>query len=148
MAPDACRTQGRSRENGSSSGNLDCLDNYGQGSSSIIWVYENNGFEYVGPKSDIRIPQYLVNLRISCTRVIVHILRFFFVVPNSAQSWNTYLRKSSQDLRTSPKGSTDGPRSSKESLSGSKELPKTSSGDTFYIFRLPINCKAAVSRIR
>ena len=47
--------------------------------------------------------------------------------------------------KESPKGSKKLPNGSKEIPSGSKEPPKTSSGDQFYIFKLPINRKAAVT---
>ena len=47
--------------------------------------------------------------------------------------------------KESPRGSKELPRGCKELSSGCKEPPKTSSGDQFYIFKVPINRKAAAS---
>ena len=39
------------------------------------------------------------------------------------------------------------PRGPQRAPGGAKDLPKTSSGHKFYIFKLPINRKAAITRI-
>ena len=46
-----------------------------------------------------------------------------------------------------PRGPKEPPRGAKELPRGSEELPKTSSGHKFYIFKLPINRRAAVTSI-
>ena len=51
---------------------------------------------------------------------------------------NTYAVKNHKFFGPPPKGS-------KEPPSASKELPKSSSGDEFYILKLPINRKATVT---
>ena len=56
------------------------------------------------------------------------------------ESWNTQLQNKSLDIRTSPKGSAKSSR-------WFNDFPKTSSGDTFYTVKLPINRKEAVTRI-
>ena len=141
MAPWRTRTQGRSRFGWF---RFWTLANYWQSPRSIVWFYENRGVDTFRPE------RYRQNLVIFHCQGLIHVKvehaclstysEFWFVEPDLPKSWNMYLHKSSQDLRTSPEVSPESP-------SVHKELCKTSSEDDFDIYKFPINRKAAVPRI-
>ena len=114
-------------------------------------MHRNNGFSTFGWENDLRFSynfdfQGRIYLKVEIT--------FFEKNQNIDFQGRIYLKvetriftKVDQISDPPPGGPKELPRGPKELPRGSEELPKTSSGHQFYIFKLPINRKAAVTSI-
>ena len=116
----------------------------GLNSRNIIWSNKNNGFGTVGLEND-----HQHSCRFDFQGRIVPKIEHAclstwsesrFLHPNLPKVGTRIYTEDHEISGPPPQCSTERPR-------GSKDLSKTSSGDKFHIAKLPINRKAAVTRI-